>query len=100
MGEKDHCKVSFVDVSILQTASANLKKYGDSSPDAVFITKYGIMLAMERASMVEATNEWMNSDEASAWRGGSNLTEGLEAFASKRPPVWKNPAPVVPKSRL
>lgn len=58
------------------------------------------MLAMERASMVEATNEWMTSEEALAWRGGDNLAEGLNAFANKRAPNWKNPAPLRKKSKL
>lgn len=70
-----------------------------SSPDAVFITKLGIMTAMERGSMVEATKKWLSSDAADAWRNGENLTEGLAAFANKRKAVWKNPAPVR-KSRL
>lgn len=53
------------------------------------------MLALERGSMFDATQEWMESDEAIAWRNGDNLTEGLAAFAGKRAPVWKNPARVI-----
>ncbi|KAI8140914.1 ClpP/crotonase-like domain-containing protein [Fennellomyces sp. T-0311] len=84
---------------IVQAALAWAKKITANSPDAVFITKYGIMLALERASMTEATHEWMASEEAVAWRNGENLAEGLAAFASKRAPVWKNPAPLR-KSKL
>jgi hypothetical protein len=72
--------------------------YNLSSPDAVFLTKQGLLLALERASMTDATNEWMDSPEAEVWRQGDNLSEGLMAFAQKRKPQWKNPASV--KSKL
>ncbi|KAI7886723.1 enoyl-CoA hydratase [Lichtheimia hyalospora FSU 10163] len=88
-------------VDIVQAALEWAKKIVANSPDAVFITKYGIMLALERGSMFEATKEWMDSDEATAWRNGDNLTEGLAAFAGKRAPAWKNPARVTRnKSKL
>ncbi|KAI9497396.1 ClpP/crotonase-like domain-containing protein [Zychaea mexicana] len=85
---------------IVQAALGWARKIVSNSPDAVFITKFGIMLAMERASMEQSTNEWMASEEAVAWRNGENLAEGLAAFASKRAPNWKNPAPLTKKSKL
>ncbi|KAI9266847.1 ClpP/crotonase-like domain-containing protein [Phascolomyces articulosus] len=88
------------DVDIVQAALVWARKIIANSPDAVFITKFGIMLAMERASMEGATNEWMASEEAITWRGGENLAEGLDAFANKRAPQWKNPAPLKNKSKL
>lgn len=68
-----------------------------SSPDAVFLTKQGLLLALERASMTDATNEWLETPEAAVWREGDNLSEGLMAFAQKRKAEWKNPTPIKPK---
>lgn len=62
------------------------------------MTKQGLLLALERASMTDATQEWIESPEAAAWREGENLTEGLMAFAQKRKAQWKNPKSV--KSKL
>lgn len=63
-----------------------------SSPDAVHLTKQGLLLALERGSMTDATNEWLATPEADAWQKGDNLTEGLAAFAEKRKAIWKNPS--------
>lgn len=71
----------------------------NSSPDALFVTKYGIMLALDQGSLVGATSKWLASEEAAAWRNGDNLSEGLAAFATKRKPVWSNPT-LGRKSRL
>ncbi|KAI9315832.1 ClpP/crotonase-like domain-containing protein [Dichotomocladium elegans] len=79
---------------VVQAAIGWAKKIIANSPDAVFITKYGIMLALERESTARATEEMMSSDEAESWRNGVNLIEGLSAFADKRVPNWMNPAPV------
>lgn len=56
------------------------------------MTKQGLLLALERASMTDATLEWLESPEAAAWREGDNLSEGLMAFAQKRKAQWKNPS--------
>lgn len=87
MGKENHCKVS--------TLLYCLKKYNltkkKSSPDAVSLTKQGLLLALERPSMTDATYEWLGTPEAGAWKSGDNLTEGLMAFAMKRKAVWVNP---------
>lgn len=49
------------------------------------------MLALERPSMTDATDEWLATSEAAAWKEGDNLSEGLMAFAQKRKAQWKNP---------
>jgi hypothetical protein len=49
-------------------------------------------LALERGSVTDATEDWLTSPEATAWRSCENLVEGLIAFGEKRPAVWKNPS--------
>jgi enoyl-CoA hydratase/carnithine racemase len=70
-----------------------------SSPDAVFVTKRGLLLALERESLTKAANELMDTEEAQNWTSGQNLSEGLQAFVEKRAPNWTNPQPVG-KSKL
>ncbi|KAI9475484.1 MAG: ClpP/crotonase-like domain-containing protein [Benjaminiella poitrasii] len=79
------------ETDIVQSALIWAKQITSNSPDAVFLTKQGLLLALERASMTDATTEWIESPEATAWREGDNLSEGLMAFAQKRKPQWKNP---------
>ncbi|KAG2215090.1 hypothetical protein INT46_002922 [Mucor plumbeus] len=85
------------DANVVDTAITWAKQITANSPDAVFLTKQGLLLALERASMTDATTEWMESPEAAVWRDGDNLTEGLMAFAQKRKAQWKNPASLKPK---
>ncbi|KAL7313776.1 hypothetical protein PS15m_007471 [Mucor circinelloides] len=84
--------------NVVDAAITWAKQITANSPDAVFLTKQGLLLALERASMTDATTEWMESPEAAVWRDGDNLTEGLMAFAQKRKAQWKNPASL--KSKL
>ncbi|KAI8982055.1 ClpP/crotonase-like domain-containing protein [Mycotypha africana] len=75
---------------VVDVALSYAKQITANSPDAVFLTKQGLLLALERASMTDATEEWMRSPEADAWRLGDNLSEGLMAFAQRRKPRWKS----------
>jgi enoyl-CoA hydratase/carnithine racemase len=70
-----------------------------SSPDAVFLTKRGLLLALERDSLTKAAGELMETEEAGIWSSGDNLKEGLQAFVEKRTPNWTNPRPIG-KSKL
>lgn len=70
-----------------------------SSPDSVFVTKRGLLLALERDSLTKAANELMDTDEAYNWKNGENIGEGLRAFVEKRAPNWTNPKSF-PKSKL
>jgi hypothetical protein len=63
-----------------------------SSPDAVFLTKRGLLLALERDSLTKAAGELMETEEAGIWSSGDNLKE-------KRTPNWTNPRPIG-KSKL
>ncbi|KAI8978454.1 ClpP/crotonase-like domain-containing protein [Pilobolus umbonatus] len=85
------------DQDIVEAALEWARKITANSPDAVFLTKQGLILALERGSMTDATNEWMETPEAHDWRQGDNLAEGLKAFSEKRKPQWKNP---VQKNKL
>ncbi|KAG0170337.1 hypothetical protein DFQ28_010678 [Apophysomyces sp. BC1034] len=80
------------DDDVVEAALVWARKIIANSPDAVFLSKQGLSFALERESMTGATTEWMQSDDAQAWREGDNLAEGLRAFANKRKPQWKNPA--------
>ncbi|CAO3643461.1 unnamed protein product [Mucor hiemalis] len=80
------------DANIVDAALRWAKQITANSPDAVLLTKQGLLLALERASMTDATEEWLATPEATAWREGDNLTEGLMAFAQKRKAQWKNPS--------
>jgi hypothetical protein len=62
------------------------------------LTKQGLLLALERDSITTATKEWLETDEADAWRKGENMTIGLRAFATKQKPQYQNPAPIVKKN--
>ncbi|KAG2186879.1 hypothetical protein INT44_003106 [Umbelopsis vinacea] len=75
------------------------KQITANSPDAVFVTKRGLLLALERDSLTKAANELMDTEEAQNWTSGQNLSEGLQAFVEKRSPNWTNPQPVG-KSKL
>ncbi|CDS13834.1 hypothetical protein LRAMOSA06008 [Lichtheimia ramosa] len=87
------------DVNVVDAAMIWARKIVANSPDALFVTKYGILLALDQGSLVGATSKWLASEEAAAWRNGDNLSEGLAAFATKRKPVWTNPTRAG-KSRL
>ncbi|KAI8373603.1 ClpP/crotonase-like domain-containing protein [Choanephora cucurbitarum] len=80
------------EANVVDAAIGWAKKMTANSPDAVLLTKQGLLLALERPSMTDATDEWMATPEAEAWRNGPNLAEGLKAFAEKRKPQWKNPS--------
>ncbi|KAH8550008.1 ClpP/crotonase-like domain-containing protein [Umbelopsis sp. PMI_123] len=75
------------------------KQITANSPDAVFTTKRGLLLALERESLTRAADELMDTEEAANWVIGQNLAEGLQAFVEKRRPNWTNPQPVG-KSKL
>ncbi|KAJ2964978.1 hypothetical protein NQZ79_g89 [Umbelopsis isabellina] len=75
------------------------KQITSNSPDAVFLTKRGLLLALERESLTKAAAEVMETEEANIWGSGSNLKEGLQAFVEKRTPNWTNPRPIE-KSKL
>ncbi|KAI8050690.1 ClpP/crotonase-like domain-containing protein [Thamnidium elegans] len=80
------------DANVVDAAIVWAKKITANSPDAVLLTKQGLLLALERPSMTDATYEWLGTPEAGAWKSGDNLTEGLMAFAMKRKAVWINPS--------
>ncbi|KAG0785742.1 hypothetical protein G6F22_007859 [Rhizopus arrhizus] len=80
------------DANVVEAALRWAKQVTANSPDAVFLTKQGLLLSIERASVTDVTDEWLSSHEADVWRKGENLTEGLKAFAEKRKPQWKNPS--------
>ncbi|KAI8063319.1 ClpP/crotonase-like domain-containing protein [Gongronella butleri] len=86
--------------NVVDTALEFAKAITECSPDAVMMTKKGMLLALERESLTKARDDLMESDEAHAWKTGNNLTIGLRAFAEKKKAQYENPAPVVPKSRL
>ncbi|KAI9251589.1 ClpP/crotonase-like domain-containing protein [Sporodiniella umbellata] len=85
-------KVVSNDTNIVDAALVFARQIIANSPDAVFLTKQGLLLSLEKASVTDATNEWLSSPEADAWKQGDNLAEGLQAFAEKRKPQWKNPS--------
>ncbi|ORE08546.1 ClpP/crotonase [Rhizopus microsporus var. microsporus] len=80
------------DTNVVDVALQWAKKITANSPDAVFLTKQGLLLSLERASVTDATDEWLQTPEAKAWREGYNLGEGLKAFSEKRKPQWKIPS--------
>ncbi|CEJ00772.1 hypothetical protein RMCBS344292_14819 [Rhizopus microsporus] len=80
------------DTNIVDAALQWAKKITANSPDAVFLTKQGLLLSLELASVTDATDEWLQTPEAKAWREGYNLGEGLKAFSEKRKPQWKIPS--------
>ncbi|KAI8096166.1 ClpP/crotonase-like domain-containing protein [Halteromyces radiatus] len=82
---------------VVEAALDYAKIITQNSPDAVMLTKQGLLLALERASVTDATDEWLASEEADAWRAGENMTIGLRAFANKQKPQYQNPAKIVKK---
>ncbi|CAO3628695.1 unnamed protein product [Cunninghamella blakesleeana] len=82
------------DQNVVDAALEYAKTIIQNSPDAVMFTKQGLLLALERDSITAATKDWLDSEEAKAWRGGENLTIGLHAFANKQKPQYKNPVPI------
>jgi enoyl-CoA hydratase/carnithine racemase len=93
VGKANNSKVG-VFGSILDALHCNLTIHLHlmySSPDSVFVTKRGLLLALERDSLTKAANELMDTDEAYNWKNGENIGEGLRAFVEKRAPNWTNP---------
>ncbi|KIY44639.1 ClpP/crotonase [Fistulina hepatica ATCC 64428] len=62
-----------------------------NSPDAVQATKRGLLLA-QRHNVDEAVTKSAMSAESNRAYGGHNIKEGLQAFAMRRSPKWRNPA--------
>ncbi|SAM01986.1 hypothetical protein [Absidia glauca] len=86
------------DANVVEAALEYARIITKNSPDAVMLTKQGLLLALERDSITTATKEWLETDEADAWRKGENMTIGLRAFATKQKPQYQNPAPIVKKN--
>ncbi|ORX55025.1 ClpP/crotonase [Hesseltinella vesiculosa] len=87
-------------VNVVDAALEYAQMIVSNSPDAVMMTKKGILLALERESLTKAHEDLMDSDEAAAWKSGKNMTIGLKAFAEKQTPRYENPEPIVRKSKL
>ncbi|CAO3591502.1 unnamed protein product [Absidia cylindrospora] len=86
------------DANVVEAALKYARIITKNSPDAVMLTKQGLLLALERDSITKATKEWLDSDEATVWRNGENLTIGLRAFATKQKPQYQNPASLIKKN--
>ncbi|KAG2205368.1 hypothetical protein INT47_007153 [Mucor saturninus] len=80
------------DANVVDAAMVYAKQITANSPDAVSLTKQGLLLALELGSVTDATENWLESSEATAWRSGYNLAEGVLAFKEKRQAVWKSPS--------
>ncbi|RUP49126.1 ClpP/crotonase-like domain-containing protein [Jimgerdemannia flammicorona] len=76
---------------VVPHALAWAKRIVEASPDAVQLTKKGLLLALETDSLTNATAQLLDSPEAEKWLRGDNLKEGLQAFVDKRAPRWRSP---------
>ncbi|TDL26351.1 ClpP crotonase [Rickenella mellea] len=63
-----------------------------NSPDAVQSTKRGLILTRQLGGVEQATVAHAWSSESKRAYKGTNIKEGLKAFAEKRSPSWSNPA--------
>ncbi|KAF9262239.1 ClpP/crotonase [Marasmius fiardii PR-910] len=76
--------------SLLSTAISYAEQIIANSPDSVQTTKVGLLLA-QKHEPEQAFELSVASAENARMNNGGNIKEGLEAFAKKRKPVWKNP---------
>ncbi|KAG6891628.1 hypothetical protein C0992_001313 [Termitomyces sp. T32_za158] len=76
---------------VLSTALAVAREIAANSPDAVQSTKEGLLLS-QRLDYHQTHLAHAASPVSTRVYKGTNIKEGLRAFAEKRAPVWKNPA--------
>jgi enoyl-CoA hydratase/carnithine racemase len=62
----------------------------ENSPDAIKLSKQGILYSLESPSLTEAERKLFTSDIAKKFYKQDNFKEGILAFKEKRQPKWKN----------
>ncbi|TFL05054.1 enoyl-CoA hydratase/carnithine racemase [Pterulicium gracile] len=77
---------------VLPAAFKLAKSIIASSPDSVQSTKHALLCAQRNGSVTEAFTEHAQSAISDRVFRGSNMKEGLQAFAEKRKPRWTQPA--------
>jgi mevalonyl-CoA hydratase len=85
---------------LLPTALKYAKKICENSPDAVVVSRTGMLMSLERGLRVNAANEDGSiergtqlhnlSHEVEKLETGFNISEGLAAFKEKRSPKWRS----------
>jgi len=76
---------------VLPAAVAVAKQIIANSPDSVQSTKEGLLVS-QKLNFHETLLAHTASPVSTRVYKGENIKEGLQAFAEKRSPVWKNPA--------
>jgi len=79
--------VSKEDGSVVEEAVTLAKRISELSPDAVIVTRAGLRMAWEEAS-VERAAQKTEEVWGKGLKEGENIRIGLDAFAKKTRPVW------------
>lgn len=81
-------RVSKTPESLLPEAIEMARKVAESiSPDAAIVTRHGLRMALEYAS-VERAAQVTEQRYGDSLRATENIREGLRAFGEKRKPQW------------
>ena len=85
---------------LLPTALKYARKICENSPDAVVVSRTGMLMSLERGLPVNSANEDGSiergtqlhnlSHEVEKLETGFNISEGLAAFKEKRSPKWRS----------
>lgn len=76
------------DGTVVNAAVELAKAVAENSPDAVIVSRQGVMVGWEGVGAEEGTRVWTEQ-----WYpkllAGENMKEGVRAFVEKRKPKWK-----------
>jgi enoyl-CoA hydratase/carnithine racemase len=72
----------------LKEAIEIAKMIDGNSPDAVWASREGVLMAMGDGDVIEVGREWKRKFWAPFLRDGKNLKEGNTSFLERRKPDW------------
>ena len=75
---------------VLKVAIDYATKIASNSPDAVIVSRLGLLYALEHGSLERGTQLLNEGHYVKRLEGGENIEEGLRSFKEKRNPVWKD----------